>query len=137
MSSAHITFDTTGDIVSPGGLSTFISVCKNSQHPDEAFRFVQFMAGEEANVYLAGQGVLPAFANDAVKASFAEAVGVPGAATLLDTTIVLEAPSVAGYSELSTAFGEERKLYLTEQESLEDFEAHMIERREEILDSYK
>lgn len=42
-----------------------------------------------------------------------------------------------GYSELSTAFGEERKLYLTEQESLEDFEAHMIERREEILDSYK
>ena len=102
-------FDTTGDIVSPGGLSTFISVCKNSQHPDEAFRFVQFMAGEEANVYLAGQGVLPAFANDAVKASFAEAVGVPGAATLLDTTITLETPSVPGYSELSTAFGEERK----------------------------
>lgn len=130
-------FDTTGDIVSPGGLSTFIAVGKNSQHPDEAFRFVQFMAGEEANVYLAGQGVLPAFANDAVKASFAEAAGVPGAATLLDTTITLEAPSVAGYSELSTAFGEERKLYLTEQESLEDFEAHMIERREEILDSYK
>ena len=81
--------------------------------------------------------MLPAFANDAVKASFAEAAGVPGAATLLDTTIALEAPSVAGYSELSTAFGEERKLYLTEQESLEDFEAHMIERREEILDSYK
>ena len=81
--------------------------------------------------------MLPAFANDAVKASFAEAAGVPGAATLLDTTITLEAPSVAGYSELSTAFGEERKLYLTEQESLEDFEAHMIERREEILDSYK
>ena len=61
----------------------------------------------------------------------------PAPPTLLDTTITLEAPSVPGYSELSTAFGEERKLYLTEQESLEDFEAHMIERREEILDSYK
>ncbi len=130
-------FDTAGDVVSPGGLSTFICVGKHSAHPAEAFRFVQYMASEEAAVYLASQGVLPAYSSEAVQQSFAEAAGVPGAATLLSTTISLEAPSVAGYAELSTAFGEERKLYLTAQETLDEFNTNMLERREEILDSYK
>lgn len=130
------TFDVNGDVVSPGGLSTFIVMGKNTKHPAEAFRFVQFLSSEEASVYLASQGVLPAYSSDAVKASFAEAAGVPGAATLLGTTISLEAPSVAGYSELATAFGEERKLYLTEQETLEELNTNMVERREEILSSY-
>ena len=94
----------TGDIVSPGGLSTFIAVGKNTKHPEEAFRFAQFIASEEAAVYLAGQGVLPAYSSDAVKESFAEACGVAGATTLLDTTIALESPNVAGYTEVAAAF---------------------------------
>lgn len=131
------TFDVKADAVTPGGLSTFITMGKNTKHPAEAFRFVAFMASEEASVFLASQGVLPAYSSDSVKASFAEAAGVPGASTLLSSTIALEAPSIAGYNEVSTAFGEERKLYLTEQESLEEFNTNMLERREEILDSYK
>lgn len=130
------TFDVNDDVVSPGGLSTFIVMGKNTKHPAEAFRFVQFLSSEEASVYLASQGVLPAYSSDAVKASFAEAAGVPGASTLLGTTIALEAPSVAGYSELANAFGEERRLYLTGQESLEELTTNMVERREEILSSY-
>lgn len=130
-------FDPAGDIVSPGGLSTFITIGKNTKHPAEAFRFVKYMASEEANVYLASQGVLPAFSSEAVKASFAKAAGVDGAATLLSTTITLEAPSVAGYSELVTAYSEERQLYLTSQETLDEFKANMEQRRAEILDSYK
>jgi multiple sugar transport system substrate-binding protein len=130
-------FDTSGDIISPGGLSTFIAIGKNTKHVEEAFRFVQFMAGEEASVYLAGQGVLPAYSSESVQNAFAQAAGVPGAATLLDTTIMLEAPSVAGYPEISKAYEEERKLYLTEQQTLEEFDANMLDRREEALDSYR
>lgn len=130
-------YDASGDVVSPGGLSTFISVGKNTEHPDEAFRFVQFMASEEASVYLASQGVLPAYSSDAVKASFAEAAGVPGAETLLSTVITTESPNIAGYSEIQTVYQEEKQLYLTEQETLEEFEANMLDRREEILSSYE
>ena len=129
-------YDTNGDVVSAGGLSTFIAVGANTKYPEEAFRFVQFMASEEASVYLASQGVLPAYSSDAVKASFAEAAGVAGASTLLSTTISLEAPNVSGYSALSAAYQEEKQLYITEQESLEEFTQNMIDRREEILSDY-
>ena len=129
-------YDTNGDVVSAGGLSTFIAVGANTKYPEEAFRFVQFMASEEASVYLASQGVLPAYSSDAVKASFAEAAGVAGASTLLSTTISLEAPNVSGYSALSAANQEEKQLYITEQESLEEFTQNMIDRREEILSDY-
>ena len=105
--------DTTGDMVSPGGLSTFIAVGKNTKHPEEAFRFAQFVASEEAAVYLAAQGVLPAYSSDAVKESFAEACGVAGASTLLDTTIALESPNVAGYTEVAAVFQEEKEMYLS------------------------
>lgn len=130
-------FDTSSNIVSPGGLSTFITIGKNTAHPEEAFRFVKFMASEEASVYLASQGVLPAFASDAVKAAFAQAAGVQGAATLLDTTISLESPSVAGYAEIAAAYREEKELYLTGQTTLDEFNANMLERRQEILDNLK
>ena len=130
-------FDTTGDIVSPGGLSTFIAVGKNTKHPEEAFRFAQFIASEEAAVYLAGQGVLPAYSSDAVKESFAEACGVAGATTLLDTTIALESPNVAGYTEVSAAFQVEKEMYLTQQETIEEVTNNMTERRAEILSSYE
>ena len=130
-------FDATGEIVSPGGLSTFIAIGKNTQHPEEAFRFVQFIASEEAAVYLASQGVLPAYSSDAVKASFAEAAGVPGASTLLDTTIALESPNVEGYAEIQAVYQEEKELYLTEQETLEEFTDNVALRREEILSSYE
>lgn len=129
-------FDTSGAVVSPGGLSTFITISKTTEHPEEAFRFVQYMASEEASVYLASQGVLPAYASDAVKTAFAQAAGVPGASTLLDTTITLESPSVAGYSEIASAYREEKELFLTGQGTLEAFNANMLERRQEILDSY-
>lgn len=130
-------FDASGDVVSPGGLSTFISVGNFSKHKDEAFRFVEYMAGEDAAVYLASQGVLPSYSSDAVKASFAESAGAAGAATLLDTSIMLETPSVAGYSEVQAMYKEENELYLTGQETLEEYLANFEERRAEILDSYK
>ena len=124
--------DTTGDMVSPGGLSTFIAVGKNTKHPEEAFRFAQFVASEEAAVYLAAQGVLPAYSSDAVKESFAEACGVAGASTLLDTTIALESPNVAGYTEVAAVFQEEKEMYLTQQETIEEFTANMTDRREAV-----
>ena len=129
-------YDTNSDVVSAGGLSTFIAVGANTKYPEEAFRFVQFMASEAASVYLAAQGVLPAYSSDAVKASFAEAAGVAGASTLLSTTISLEAPNVSGYSALSAAYQEEKQLYITEQESLEEFIQNVTDRREEILSDY-
>lgn len=130
-------FDVQGDMVSPGGLSTFITIGKNTKHPEEAFRFVEFMGSEKAAVYLADQGVLPAYASNAVKASFAKSAGAEGAAKLLDTTIVLEAPAVEGYAEVQAVFIEEKQLVLTEQETLEQFEANMKERRQEVMDSYQ
>lgn len=130
-------FDASGDAVSPGGLSTFITMGKNTKHPEEAFRFIQFMASEEAAVTLAGQGVLPALSSDAVMASFAEAAGVAGAVTLPDTVISLEVPAVEGYSEIQTAYQEELKLYLTGQQTIEEFKSAFEDRRAEILDSYQ
>ena len=130
-------FDVSGNMVSPGGLSTFITIGKYSQHPEEAFKFVQFMASEEASVYLASQGVLPAYASDTVKAAFAEAAGASGAPTLLDTTIKLETPSVPGYSEIQTAYNEEKKLFLTGQETLDELMQNVTDRRQEVLDANK
>ena len=95
------------------------------------------MASEEASVYLASQGVLPAYASDTVKAAFAEAAGASGAPTLLDTTIKLETPSVPGYSEIQTAYNEEKKLFLTGQETLDELMQNVTDRRQEVLDANK
>ena len=60
-----------------------------------------------------------------------------GATTLLDTTIALESPNVAGYTEVAAAFQEEKEMYLTQQETIEEFTNNMTERRAEILSSYE
>ena len=130
-------YDKEADPVSPGGLSTFITMGKNTKHPEECFRFIQFMGSEAAAVELAAQGVLPAYSSEAVMSSFATAAGVPGAGTLLATTISLEVPPVEGYSEVQSAYQEEMKLYLTKQQTLDDFKTHFIERREEVLSYYQ
>ena len=43
---------------------------------------------------------------------------------------------MSGYSALSAAYQEEKQLYITEQESLEEFIQNVTDRREEILSDY-
>jgi len=130
-------YDVSDDIVSPGGLSTFIGVGANTKYPEQAFRFAKYVASEESGVLLAEKGVLPAYSSDAVKASFVKAVGVPGASTLLDTVIALEAPPVDGYSEVQTILSEEKVVYMTGQETIEELEENFRTRREEVLATYR
>ena len=55
----------------------------------------------------------------------------------LDTTIKLETPSVPGYSEIQTAYNEEKKLFLTGQETLDELMQNVTDRRQEVLDANK
>lgn len=123
-----------GDSVkSLGGVSTFVSIYKNSKYIDEAFAFAQFYCGDVAGKIIATQGMLPAYVDDAVKQSFIEAAKVEGADALLSAETYMEAPAIPQMEAIFQAYGEEKELYITGQETIEQFEENFREKRAEAL----
>lgn len=123
-----------GDPVkSLGGVSTYVSIYQNSQHIEEAFEFVKFYCGDAGGKIIASSGMMPAYIDDSVKASFIKAARVDGADALLDAQTYMEAPAIPQMAAVFQAYAEEKELYLTGQETIEDFQANFAQKRAEAL----
>ncbi len=116
-------------LISPGGLSTYMGIYANSENPDAAFELIKFVSGEEAAMLLAGDGILPAFVSESVKTTFVDSSGVSGAGALLSAETYLESLNIPEMSAINQAYDEEKELYLTGQQSIEDFETNFSEKR--------
>ena len=123
----------TDDPVTIGGVSTFIGINASSEKQEAAFEFISYMAGKEAAKYIAAAGAIPAYIDDDITAVFEEAIGVSGAANILNPSKISETLMIPEYIELQTIEKEERELYLLGEQSLEDGLKNFEERRAEVM----
>ena len=123
----------TDDPVTIGGVSTFIGINASSEKQEAAFEFISYMAGKEAAKYIAAAGAIPAYIDDDITAVFEEAIGVSGAANILNPSKISETLMIPEYTELQTIEKEERELYLLGEQSLEDGLKNFEERRAEVM----
>ena len=83
--------------------------------------------------YIAAAGAIPAYIDDDITAVFEEAIGVSGAANILNPSKISETLMIPEYTELQTIEKEERELYLLGEQSLEDGLKNFEERRAEVM----
>lgn len=120
--------------VTIGGVSTFIGINSTSENQEAAFEFISYMAGKEAAEYIAAAGAIPAYIDEEIVGIFEDAIGVSGAANLLEPAKISETLIIPEYTELQTVEKEERELYLIGEQSLEDGLKNFEERRNEVMD---
>ena len=119
--------------VTIGGVSTFIGINASSEKQEAAFEFISYMAGKEAAKYIAAAGAIPAYIDDDITAVFENAIGVSGAANILNPTKISETLMIPEYTELQTIEKEERELYLIGEQTLEEGLKNFEERRAEVM----
>ena len=127
------------DGVEPGstwGQFQFMGITKNTQHPDEAFDFLQFLCGEEGSAIYSQHGMIHAYANDTALEAYKATVGKDCVSVFFDAQKVCEQPNHLGYSEVLAAFNEQAELYLLGEKSIEDTMADFIAQRDAILAKY-
>lgn len=120
-------------VISLGGVSTYLAIYKNTKYVNEAFNFATVYCGDVGGKIIAAQGMMPAYINDEVKESFITAAKVGGADALLSAQTYMEAPAVPQMAAVFQVYMEEKELYMTGQETIEEFEANFTKRRAEAL----
>jgi multiple sugar transport system substrate-binding protein len=122
-----------GSPITAGGVSTFVGINATSEKQEAAFDFASYLAGEECAKIIARAGMIPAYTSDNVIAAYEETIGVDGAGNLLDVNKVFEGLFFNEFSEIQSAYQEEKELYLIGEQSIEDTMLHFSERRNEIM----
>lgn len=121
------------DPTTVGGVSTFIGINPQSEHVDAAFEFVKFVAGSEGGSVIAESSVLPAYSSDETKESFLAATGTEGSKYFFEAKTVVENQPVAGIDEVNRVFGEQRDLYLYQEQDIETTISNFKEQRDSVL----
>lgn len=114
---------------------TPIAINKNAAHPEEAWRFVQFMCGEQGADILASLGTLPAYQTEKTINTLVNVEGMPEGfrdAIAVDS-FVLECEMIPEAGAVDKVITEEHDLIMLGAESIDDGLANMGERVQELL----
>lgn len=114
---------------------TPISINKNAAHPEEAFRFVQFMCAEAGADILASLGTLPAYQNDKTINTLVNVEGMPEGfkeAISVDS-FVLECQMIPQAGAVDKIISEEHDLIMLGATSIDDGLANMSKRVQKLL----
>lgn len=114
------------DPTTVGGVSTFIGINPQSENVDAAFKFVQFVAGEEGESMIAESSVLPAYSSDKTKESFLNATGIQGSSYFFEANTVVENQPVPQIDEVNRVYKEQLGLLLFQEQdsakTIKDFQ---------------
>lgn len=97
-----------------------ISMAEASRHPDEAYRFIEFCAGEKGARLLAESGTVPAWQSEEVQRQYLSAAPVPEhAGFFLADGVPTEYMAHALYNAGMEIMNQEVGLYLADEQELE------------------
>lgn len=105
------------------GTANPIGINAKSKHPEEAWKFVKFIAGKEGAMAYAKAGKLPAYTDDEVNAAFiGEGTAKPANIKILtEAKVFLENPAMEGANIVKDQiFGTESELTFSGERSVED-----------------
>ncbi|MBE5808571.1 MAG: sugar ABC transporter substrate-binding protein [Clostridiales bacterium] len=125
--------------VEPGstwGQFQFMGINAATEHPDEAFDFLQYLCGDEGAAVYSRHGMIHAYSSESALGAYLETVGKDSVSVFFDADKVCEQPNHLGYAEVLAAFNEQAQLYLLGEKSIEDTMADFIAQREQILAKY-
>lgn len=114
---------------------TPIAINKNAAHPEEAWRFVQFMCTEPGADILASLGTLPAYQNEKTIDTLVSVEGMPEGFrdAIAADKFVLECQMIPEAGALEQIISEEHDLIMLGANSVDDGLAKMAERVKELL----
>ena len=114
---------------------TPIAINKNAAHPEEAWRFVQFMCTEPGADILASLGTLPAYQNEKTIDTLVSVEGMPEGFrdAIAADKFVLECQMIPEAGALEQIISEEHDLIMQGANSVDDGLAKMAERVKELL----
>ncbi|MBA9088218.1 multiple sugar transport system substrate-binding protein [Fontibacillus solani] len=121
------------DPITVGGVSTFIGINPNSEYSDAAFKFVQFVAGEQGESIIAESSVLPAYSSDKTKESYLNATGIQGSSFFFEANTVVENPPVPQIDEVNRVYSEQRDLNLFQEQDSATAIQNFSKQRQSVL----
>ncbi|RCX17728.1 extracellular solute-binding protein [Fontibacillus phaseoli] len=123
----------TKDPITVGGVSTFIGINPKSEHTDAAFKFVQFVTGEQGGALIAESSVLPAYSSDKTKEAFLNATGIQGSGYFFETNTVVENQPVPQIDEVNRVYSEQRDLFLFQEQDSAAAIQNFMKNRQSVL----
>ncbi|MDQ8736457.1 sugar ABC transporter substrate-binding protein [Paenibacillus sp. LHD-38] len=123
----------TKESITVGGVSTFIGINPASDNIDAAFKFIQFVSGEKGESIIAESSVLPAYASDKTKESFLNATGIQGSSYFFEANTVVENQPIAQIDEINRVYGEQRDLFLFQEQDSAKAIQNFLEQRQSVL----
>ncbi|MNO31715.1 putative ABC transporter substrate-binding protein YesO [compost metagenome] len=121
------------DPITVGGVSTFIGINPKSGNSDAAFKFVQFVAGEQGESIIAESSVLPAYSSDKTKESFLNATGIQGSGFFFEANTVVENQPVPQIDEVNRVYSEQRDLTLFQEQDAATAIQNFSKQRQSVL----
>ena len=114
---------------------TPIAINKNAAHPEEAWRFVEFMCTEPGANILAGLGTLPAYQNEKTIDTLVNVEGMPEGfrEAIAADNFVLECQMIPQAGALEQIVAEEHDLIMLGANSIDDGLANMAKRVNDLL----
>lgn len=126
--------DGTGNTIGVGGV-TPISINAKAEHPDEAWKFIEFITGEEGAIILAQSGILPGYTDDRVVEEFTKFEGAPE--NLKDylalDTITIEQEMHSKGREIYKILDEQHDLIMVNAVSVDEGLEELQKRIDEVL----
>lgn len=122
------------DPITVGGVSTFIGINPSSDKLDAAFKFVQFVTGEEGESIIADSSVLPAYSSEKTKESFLKATGIQGSSFFFEAKTVVENQPIPQIDEVNRVFSEQRDLFLFQEQNAEKTIQNFLDQRQAVID---
>ncbi|MBW4083696.1 ABC transporter substrate-binding protein [Paenibacillus sp. S150] len=121
------------DPITVGGVSTFMGINPSSDKQEAAFKFLQFVTGEEGEAIIAESSILPAFSSDKMKEAFLKATGIQGSSFFFEAKTVMENQPVPQIDEVNRIFSEQRDLFLFQEQDAKTTIQNFIDQRQGIL----
>jgi ABC-type glycerol-3-phosphate transport system substrate-binding protein len=120
------------------GQPSFYSVTRNSPHPAEAYKFIEFCTTSAGgtSIYASFKGV-PSYPTESAMEIYKEQLKVPGIDFRFSARVAPEQGNEPYYAAVNDAFREELQLYLLDEQSLDKTFSNFYALRKEIVDSYR
>lgn len=116
------------------GQSSYLCVSKDSQHKQEAYDFIEwYNTSAEGTRISTDFSSVPCYATEEALENYKAKVKVPGVEYRFSAKISDEQGTASYYADVNDAFVEELKLYLLDEESLEDCFNNFYELRNEKM----
>lgn len=117
--------------------STPLCISASTKHPDEAYKFLTFMCGEEGAEILATTNLVPGYMNDEVLASYTSNLNLDESsieALTNNVTYSFGEPNPV-FSQIISAGQKEAELVLTGNETPEEFVKNFEAQRAELIEN--